>query len=461
MTGARRVVPLAAPPDATISLPGSKSLTNRALVCAALAEGRSTLANALVADDTEAMVGCLRALGIEVTVDGDRGRAGAPAGRAPADRSSGDRAGGGSVPDDVAVITVRGTGGVVPAGPAVLDARLSGTTSRFLAPVLAAGAGRYLLDGAPGLRARPMGPLVEALRDLGAEVAALGDGDHLPLAITAHGRRRAPNDAPVRLSLAGNVSSQFLSGLLLAGPLWPAGVTVEVSTDLVSRPYVDMTIGVMADFGVGVGAEPGGSRFTVPAGRYRGRGLRVEPDASAASYFFAAAAVCGGRVRVAGLGVDSRQGDVAFVDILARMGASVERGPDFVEVRGGGPLHGVDADLRDLSDTTQTLAAVAVFADSPTRIRGVGFIRGKETDRIGATVRELRRCGIEADELDDGLVVHPGTPRPARVETYDDHRMAMSFAVVGLRAGGIEISDPGCVAKTFPGFWSALDRLRL
>jgi len=143
------------------------------------------------------------------------------------------------------------------------------------------------------------------------------------------------------------------------------------------------------------------------------------------------------------------------------MGASVERGPDFVEVRGGGPLHGVDADLRDLSDTTQTLAAVAVFADSPTRIRGVGFIRGKETDRIGATVRELRRCGIEADELDDGLVVHPGTPRPARVETYDDHRMAMSFAVVGLRAGGIEISDPGCVAKTFPGFWSALDRLRL
>jgi 3-phosphoshikimate 1-carboxyvinyltransferase len=323
-----------------------------------------------------------------------------------------------------------------------VDARLSGTTSRFLLPLLALGAGRYQLDGAPSLRTRPLTPLLDALRSLGAHV----EGDHLPVTI----------GGPVRgghVAVPGDLSSQFLSGLLLAGPAMPDGLTVDLTTDLVSKPYVTMTTAVMEAFG----AEIDGLAVA-PTG-YRGRRYAVEPDASAASYFFAAAAITGGRVTVPGLGTASLQGDLGFVDVLAAMGATVERGPGGTTVVGG-PLHGVDVDLADLSDTAQTLAAVAVFADSPTRVRGIGFVRGKETDRIGAVVTELRRCGIDAEETDDGFVVRPGTPSPARIRTYDDHRMAMSFALLGLRVPGIEIDDPEVVAKTFPGYWDAVSGLR-
>jgi 3-phosphoshikimate 1-carboxyvinyltransferase len=254
------------------------------------------------------------------------------------------------------------------------------------------------------------------------------------------------------------VSSQFVSGLLLAAPLVAGGLRVEPTTPLVSAPYVAMTAAVMGAFGAEAGPE--GDAFVVPAGRYRPTTYVVEPDASAASYFFAAAVLTGGRVTVPGLGRGSLQGDLAFVDVLERMGARVERGADRTTVAAGARLAGVDADLSGSSDTAQTLAAVAVFADSPTRVRGIGFARGKETDRLAAVVRELRRCGVDAEETDDGFVVHPGTPRPAVIETYDDHRMAMSFALLGLRVPGIAIVDPGCVAKTFPGFWDALEGLR-
>jgi 3-phosphoshikimate 1-carboxyvinyltransferase len=256
------------------------------------------------------------------------------------------------------------------------------------------------------------------------------------------------------VELPGHVSSQFLSGLLLAAPLYPAGVDVTLTSPLVSAPYVEMTLAVMRAFG----AAPAG-RTTVPAGTYRATRYAIEPDASAASYFFAAAAITGGRVRVPGLHRRSLQGDVRFVDVLEEMGATVEWADDAVTVTGG-PLHGVDVDLADFSDTAQTLAAVAPFADSPTTVRGIGFIRRKETDRIGNTVRELQRAGIEATEDDDGFTVRPGRPAPARIETYDDHRMAMSLALLGLVAPGIEIADPGCVAKTYPEFFSDLDQLR-
>jgi 3-phosphoshikimate 1-carboxyvinyltransferase len=200
-------------------------------------------------------------------------------------------------------------------------------------------------------------------------------------------------------------------------------------------------------------------RFHVAPDGYRAVDHHIEPDATAASYFLAAAAITGGRVRIAGLTRKALQGDVRFADVLARMGAEVIADEDGLEVRGTGRLHGIEVDLADLSDTAQTLAAVAVFADSPTRVTGIGFIRGKETDRIGAVVTELRRCGIDAHEEPDGFVVHPGTPRPTVVATYDDHRMAMSFALLGLVAPGIQIADPGCVAKTFPGYFEVLDEL--
>ena len=410
------VEPLTAPPDAVVRVPGSKSLTNRALICAAFAAGTSTLTGALVADDTEAMLVALGELGISVEAEGT-------------------------------TLAVEGSAGRVPDGPVELQARLSGTTSRFLAPVLAAGAGPYRLDGYEPLRARPMGPVIDALRTLGTDVVEEGEPGHLPLTISGAARGG-------RVELPGHLSSQFLSGLLLAGPLFPDGVAVHLTTPLVSLPYVELTRSVMRAFGATVDAT------TVEPGTYVATTYAVEPDASAASYFFAAAAITGGRVTVEGLGTDALQGDVAFVDLLERMGAEVTRDATSTTVRGTGRLEGITANLADLSDTAQTLAAVAVFADSPTTIAGIDFIRGKETDRIAETVANLRRCGIEAIEDADGMTIRPGTPRGASIHTHDDHRMAMSFALLGLRVPGIDILDPSCVRKTYPAFFADLDQLR-
>jgi len=419
------VEPLADPPDVAVSVPGSKSLTNRSLVVAALAFGTSRIQGALFADDTEAMLDCLARLRVQVVAD-----------------------------PGAATIEVVGRDGAVPDGSYELDARLSGTTSRFLLPVLALGPGRYRLDGAEPLRGRPMADALGALGALGATVEHHGSPGHLPVTISG---------GPVRgaeVAVPGNASSQFLSGLLLAAPAMGRGLRVDLTTELVSRPYVDMTLATMVAFGVDV-ERPDDATFVVRPGRYRGGTVAIEPDASSASYFFAAAAMCGGRVRVNGLGSDSVQGDLAFLEVLERMGARVERGAESVTVTGHGRLVGGEFDLSAISDTAQTLAVVAVFASGPTRVTGIGFIRRKETDRLAAVVTELRRCGIAAEEELDGFVIHPGTPRPTEVQTYHDHRMAMSFALLGLRVPGIVITDAGCVAKTFPDFFSTLDQLRL
>jgi 3-phosphoshikimate 1-carboxyvinyltransferase len=420
----RAIEPIGRPLDATVTVPGSKSLTNRALVCAALASGTSMVEGALVADDTEAMMEALSRLGAGIS------------------EPASDR------------LAVTGTGGDLRAGPMDLDLRLSGTTSRFLLPLVALGSGRYRLDGRPPLRGRPMGPLLAGVEALGARVEPHGRAGHLPATVVAPGHLVGG-----QVDIPGDGSSQYASGLLLAAPYCRHGMRVRVTTALVGRPFVEMTVAVMAVFGVAVGVED--SVFTVPAGRYRGTEYRVEPDASAASYLLAAAAICGGRVTVEGLGTDTLQGDARFADLLAAMGAGVERTATGTTVIGPAHLRGLgDVDLSAMPDMAQTLAAVAVFADGPTRVRGVGFIRGHETDRIAATVRELRRCGIGAREAPDGFVVHPGLPQPARVTTYDDHRMAMSFALLGLRVPGIEIERPDCVAKTFPGYWDTLEMLR-
>jgi len=411
---------------AVVRPPGSKSLTNRALVCAALAEGTTVLTGALYADDTEAMLHCIHGLGAKVELDRARQR-----------------------------VTVTGVAGSPATEGALLDARQSGTTSRFVMPMAALGRSTVVLDGSPQLRARPMGELVDALGTLGAEVAPLGEAGHLPVQIDGAGLRGGT------ISVRGDVSSQFLSGLLLSAPCMAEGLQVEVSTDLVSVPYVRMTVAVMEAFGAQVEVADDHRRIAVASTGYSAvEEHRIEPDASAASYFFAAAALLGGTVRVEGLGRGALQGDVAFVDVLERMGAQVDRHDDAIEVRGTGVLHGVEVDMADISDTAQTLAAIAPFADSPTTISGIGFIRAKETNRIAAVVTELQRLGIDAEELPDGLVVRPGEPHPAAVQTYEDHRMAMSFALVGLRAPGVRIADPGCVAKTYPGYWDDLASLR-
>lgn len=425
----REVAPLDRPVDALVEIPGSKSHTNRALLCAGLAAGRSRLSRVLFADDTEAMMGALRALGVTLEADPVAGTV---------------EVGGGPAADLAARSADR---------PVAVHVNQSGTTGRFLLPVLAGIDGRFVLDGHPQLRARPFGPQLAALHRLGARI----EGDHLPLAIA--GRRL--DGGPI--AVAADASSQFLSGLLLAAPGFREPTTLTVSGPMVSRPYVDLTVATMADFGVEVATgtdDRGLATFAVPVGGYRPATVDLEPDASAASYFLAAAAITGGRVRVDGLGAGTVQGDLAFAGLLERMGAEVELGPTWTEVRGTGRLTGIEADLADLSDTAQTLAVVASFADGPTTLTGIGFIRRKETDRIAATVAELCRRGIEATETEDGMVIRPGAARPGAVRTYDDHRMAMSFALLGLVHPGIAIENPGCVAKTFPDFFDRLDALR-
>lgn len=419
MTDPLPIEPLRGPPDADVTLPGSKSLTNRALLCAALADGRSTLRGALRADDTEAMASCVQALGAGVEWDGT-------------------------------TVHVDGTGGRLAPGPVTVDARMSGTTARFVLPVLAFGDGDYRLTGHPQLVARPMAAGLAALRALGVAVDEEREPGHLPVVVHA-----TAGLAGGSVEVPGDVSSQFLSGLLLAAPLARDGLAITVPGPLVSEPYVDLTTSVMAAFGVAVHG-----RWSVPQQRYRSTTYDVEPDASAASYFLAAAAVCGGRVRVERLGRASAQGDVRFAEVLAAMGAEVDVGDDHLEVQGSGELRGVDVDLSELSDTAPTFGVVAACASSPSRATGIGFIRRKESDRIAAVVTELRRCGVDAVEEADGFAVRPSTPHGATVQTYDDHRMAMSFAVLGLRVPGISISDPGCVAKTFPRFFEALEALR-
>jgi 3-phosphoshikimate 1-carboxyvinyltransferase len=351
---------------------------------------------------------------------------------------------------------VAGAGGVLQPITGELDARMSGTTARFVLPLLGGADGRVVLTGHPQLVARPMGATIDALRQLGVSVTERGAPGHLPLEVVG-----ARSMAGGRLALPGDVSSQFLSGLLLAGPVTARGLEIELATGLVSRPYVEMTAAVMREFGASVDITDDGRRFRVAPGGYRPIDYAVEPDASAASYFFAAAAITGGRVRVEGLGTGSLQGDVRFAEVLGAMGCEVAQDRGSTVVRGTDRLRGIDVDLSDLSDTAPTLAVVAAFAEGPTRARGIGFIRRKETDRIAAIVTELRRCGVDATEEADGFVVQPaGAPTPARVVTYDDHRMAMSFAVLGLRTPGTVILDPACVTKTFPGFFATLDRLR-
>jgi 3-phosphoshikimate 1-carboxyvinyltransferase len=409
--------------DASVELPGSKSYTNRALLIAALAEGPSTICHALFSDDTRAMQGALTALGIRVEADEAEER-----------------------------YAVEGGAGHFPVTEAELFVDNAGTAARFLTAAISVGHGRYVVDGSPRMRQRPIEPLLDGLRQLGVNARAQLDNGCPPVLVEASG---LPGGVA---RIRGDISSQYFSALLLAGPYSERGVRIEVEGELVSAPYVDMTIGIMADFGVRVEKHDG--RFRVPPGqRYRGREYAVEPDASAASYFFAAAAVTGGRVRVPRLGRDSAQGDLGLLDVLERMGCSVSREADAIEVRGPDRLRGVEADFTRMGDVATTLAAIAPFADSPVTIRGIAQTHFEESDRPVAAATELRRMGIHVDEGWDALVIHPSTPRPATIETYKDHRMAMSFAITGLKAPGITIADPGCVAKTFPDYFDVLQRI--
>ena len=421
------ITPLARPPAASVRVPGSKSITNRALVLAALASrgGDCELRGALQSEDTEVMVEALRGLGFRVRPDWAA---------------------------DVVHIAHVPNAGVIPAREADLFVANSGTTMRFLTALVALGYGRYRLDGVTRMRERPIEDLLAGLRQLGVRAESERGNGFPPVVVETRGL--IGSDVTVR----GDVSSQFLSGLLMAAPYAPDGLTVRVDGPLVSWPYVAMTTSMMREFGVHIGSFPSG--YCVPACQaYSPGSYAVEADASAASYFWAAAAIAGGEVEVTGLSTNSLQGDVRFVDVLEQMGCKVARCPNDVTVYGG-PLRGIDVDMNDISDTVMTLGAVACFADGPTTIRNVAHVRHKETDRLAALAAELRRLGAGVEEFADGLTITPRPLHGAEVETYKDHRMAMSLALVGLRVPGVVIKDPGCVAKTYPGFFADLDRLR-
>ena len=382
------------------------------------------LTGVLDSEDTRVMIQALRQLGLRVEHD------------------RGDR-----------TVRISGCGGRIPAGQAELFVANSGTTVRFLTAMVTLGHGTFRLDGTPRMRQRPIADLLSALGQLGAEVTSeLGSGCP-PVVVSAAG---LPGG---RATVAGNISSQYLSGLLMAAPCAAGPVELAVAGELVSQPYIEMTLAVIAAFGVSVEAE-GLSRFVIPSGqKYQARQYDIEPDASAASYFFAAAAISGGDVTVEGLSRNSLQGDVAFCDCLKQMGCEVRTAADSITVVGG-PLRGIEVDMNPISDTVQTLSAVALFADGPTTISGVAHIRHKETDRISALATELRKLGAGVEQRDDGLRITPAKLRGAEIDTYDDHRMAMSLALVGLATPGVVIRDPGCTRKTYPGFFADLAGLR-
>jgi 3-phosphoshikimate 1-carboxyvinyltransferase len=412
-----------------VKLPGSKSISNRVLLLAALATGETRLHDLLDSDDTRVMQDALRTLGIAVKRDGG-------------------------------ATVVTGAGGAFPVKAAELFLGNAGTALRPLTAALALCGGEYRLSGVARMHERPIGDLVDALRGLGAAIDYLGEPGYPPLQI-----KPAPINTGARVSVRGDVSSQFLTALLMALPLTGRQATIDVEGELISKPYVEITLNTMSRFGVEA-ARDASSAFTIPAGaRYRSPGeLRVEGDASSASYFLAAGAIGGGPVRVEGVGRTSIQGDVRFAEALEQMGARISMGENWIEASAPSgnnkKLRAIDADFNHIPDAAMTIAVAALFADGPCTLRNIGSWRVKETDRIAAVATELRKLGATVEEGPDWLrVTPPAALRPATIDTYDDHRMAMCFSLVALGGVTVRINDPQCVNKTFPEYFEVLSKI--
>ena len=404
--------------NARIEVPGSKSITNRALVCAALAQRESTILNASDSNDTALMANGLNQLGVLVRKDND-------------------------------TLIVSGTGGRLFAPKFPIPVDNAGTTLRFLLSLASLADGRTVFESDVRMSSRPIDDLLDALEQLGVEAQA-------------HGTRFSVSGAALEggtATLKAGISSQFLSSLLMVAPQARCDVRIEVEGGLTSLPYVDMTIEVMRAFGSEVKSSDG-KLFLVKSGqRYRPTAFRVEPDASGASYFFAAAAITGGEVVVRGLSRRSSQGDVRFVEVLERMGCEVREVSDGLGVRGSGELHGIDIDMNAMPDVVPTLAVTALFANGSTRLRNISHLRYKESDRLTALATELMKLGAGVSLSNNGIDITPAALHGAQLDTYDDHRLAMSFALVGLRVPGVKVEDPECVKKSFPKFWEEFEKM--
>ncbi|MBA62939.1 MAG: 3-phosphoshikimate 1-carboxyvinyltransferase [Planctomycetaceae bacterium] len=400
--------------------PGSKSITNRALICAAFANGRSRLVRPLKSEDTAVMITALNQVGVKVSWDGD----------------------------DLLI-----DGGIAEVGDKNNEIFVanSGTTIRFLSSMLAAVGGEYRFDGVHRMRQRPIKDLVDALNQLGVDSSCATNGCP-PLSVKSSGF--VANKCSVR----GDISSQYLSGLMMASAVTSKSIVITVDGELVSKPYIDITLNVMRSYGASI-SNSDYLRFEIAGeSNYASGEYHIEPDASAASYFFAIAAVTGGTVTVEGLNRDAIQGDVAFCRCLEAMGCKVEYGKDAITVTGG-TLTGIDVDMNAISDTVPTLGVVALFAEGITNIRNVEHVRHKETDRITDLGRELKKLGARIEERRDGLAVSPGILSAAEIDTYDDHRMAMSFSIAGLMIDGVLINNPSCCEKTYPEFFRDFEEL--
>ncbi len=423
--------PVTRPFNASITPPGSKSITNRALILAALARGKSALSNILLADDTRVMVEALEELGFEIEINRTQ-----------------------------KTLNIGGRGGVIPVAAAKLFCGNSGTTIRFLTALCALGRGEFILDGVERMRQRPIGDLVEMLRNLGVRTRCLEKPGFPPILVHA-------DELPGGLLHVGAAqSSQFLSAILMVSPYARNEVIIDLIERQTSWPYAVMTMRMMDEFGVTpelirdpATQEP--KQIIIPRGRYTGCALAIEPDASNAAYFLAAAAIHpGSKAVVGGLGRHSIQGDVGFAGVLGRMGAAVVVESDSIAVTGPDELRGIDIDLASMPDTAQTLAVVALFAKGQTTIRGLATLRVKETDRLNALKNELTKLGAEVTTESDTIQIDPPLNlRAAEIATYDDHRMAMSFAVAATKSAGIIIKDSQCVNKTYPNFFDDLRKV--
>ncbi|RKU26926.1 3-phosphoshikimate 1-carboxyvinyltransferase [Candidatus Poribacteria bacterium] len=418
------IQPIHDPPNVEIEVPGSKSYTNRALLVAALAQGNSTLTGALFSDDTYYMCDALQRLGVHITEDSEQ-----------------------------ATFYIAGNGGNIPVHGAELYVGNSGTTTRSIISYISLGHGEFVIDGDEPMRhGRPISDLLEALQQLGVSAHSQYENDYLPVIVKANGLNGG------KTTLDTSKSSQFLTSLMLSAPYAKKGMEIEVIGNL-KTPYIDITIAVMEAFGAQV-INKDYQYIHIPGGQqYQPQPYHIEPDASSASYFFGAAAITGGCVTVKHLSTDSAQGDIQFVHVLEQMGCQVSVSDRGITVRGPNQLKGIDVDMKDISDTSLTLAAIAPFADSKVSIRNIEHTRWQETDRIHAMVTELRKLGVSVDEHQDGLDIIPSSITDATIDTYNDHRVAMAFSLIGLKIAGIKINDPGCVSKTFPNYFDVLQRL--
>lgn len=412
--------------DATVRIPGSKSITHRALIAAGLADGESSLRDPLACEDTSYTVNALRELGVEITIDGENA-------------------------------SVSGTGGKFQTAVGIRDIFLgnSGTSYRLLLSTFALARGDFILTGTPRMRERPLTGLVRALNKLGVEASCIERDGFPPVFLRGRGTL-----AGGKVEIKGNQSSQYVSSLLLAGPYAQKDIEIVIMGGLVSRPYVDLTIDVMKGFGIQVDRD-GDRYFRIPSGRrYEACQFTIEGDVSSASYFWAAAAVTGGTIVTENIHPHiTHQGDIVFLDLLQEMGCLVERGTDQVVVQGKA-LSGIEADLGAMPDMVPTLAAIALFAEGKTSIRNVSHLRYKESDRLRSVALEWNRLGGRVEELADGLIIHGGSPLSgAIVDPHDDHRLAMSLSVVGLKIPGITVREEGCVQKSFPQFWELWERI--